>query len=431
MIRHSGLHRSIRRPISRAVTAPPVDDHCRRHSWRSLSLFSACETVAVRGRRALAELRTTLTGVDPGLVRLRLASIGTASMMLAAAVMAGVRALSGQPVTVELFAAVIAMISNLAVNEPDVPRLRVTTLLMLGPAAVSIVAGTLLAPHGVVEDKLSDLQRRRAQLNDTALLLADSVEQRGADHRGAVKGRDAGEGDGEAFTLDILDAELAAEGLAVATERLAQREAPLDAGSRRALLAGLQGLGAASATGTPPATVAALLGEARRSVSALAAETQGRRDRSQRAAFAVIRLADALEAARRADGAAPARDDPAARPPKDRTDGPGDSHTGEDAATTTDVDEPLGLALSTRQAIQVGIATSLAIVVGELVSPARWYWAVLTAFLIFAGTSSRGDVLSRGSQRIVGTIGGVLAGMGLAVLVSGHELVSLLVMLGC
>jgi hypothetical protein len=536
MIRYSGLHRSIRRPISRAVAAPPADDHCQQQSWRSLSLFSACETVAVRGRRALAELRTMLTGVDPGLVRLRLASIGTASMMLAAAVMAGVRALSGQPVTVELFAAVIAMISNLAVNEPDVPRLRVTTLLMLGPAAVSIVAGTLLAPHrvladvvfvvvtmvavyirrfgprgfalgmaafmpffltqflhvtvaqlpwlllaagtglgatlmlrgwafaerpertldrlirafrarlhalveavadllgaapGVVEDKLSDLQRRRAQLNDTALLLADSVEQRGADHRGAFEGRDAGEGDGEAFTLDILDAELAAEGLAVATERLAQREASLDAGSRRALLAGLQGLGAASATGTPPATVAALLGEARRSVSALAAETQGRRDRSQRAAFAVIRLADALEAARRADGAAPARDDPAARPPKDHPNGLGDSHTGEDAATTTDVDEPLGLALSTRQAIQVGIATSLAIVVGELVSPARWYWAVLTAFLIFAGTSSRGDVLSRGSQRIVGTIGGVLAGMGLAVLVSGHELVSLLVMFGC
>ena len=65
------------------------------------------------------------------------------------------------------------MISNLAVNEPDVPRLRVTTLLMLGPAAVSIVG---------------------AQLNDTALLLADSVEQRGADHRGAFEGRDAGEG---------------------------------------------------------------------------------------------------------------------------------------------------------------------------------------------------------------------------------------------
>ena len=103
--------------------------------------------------------------------------------------------------------------------------------------------------------------------------------------------------------------------------------------------------------------VAALLEQAQRSVSALAAETQGRRDRTQRVAFAVIRLAGALEAARRADGPAPAKEDSAA---------------------------PQGLALSTRQAIQVGIAASLAIVVGELVSPARWYWAVLTAFFVFA-----------------------------------------------
>jgi uncharacterized membrane protein YccC len=42
-------------------------------------------------------------------------------------------------------------------------------------------------------------------------------------------------------------------------------------------------------------------------------------------------------------------------------------------------------------------------VVGELVSPARWYWAVLTAFVVFAGTNSRGDVLSHGWQRLVGT----------------------------
>jgi Fusaric acid resistance protein-like len=474
-----------------------------------------------------------LTGVDPGLVRLRLAGIGTASMVLATAVMAGVRALSGQPVTVELFAAVIAMISNLAVSEPDVPRLRVTTLLMLGPAVVSTVAGTLLVSHrvpgdvvfvavtmvavyirrfgprgfalgmagfmpffltqflhvttaqlpwlllaaatgigatlllrgwafaeraertqdrlvrafrarlhtlveavvdlltavpGAVEDEVRDVGRRRARLNETGLLLADSVEQRGADHPGALEGRDARAGDGEAFTLSILDAELAAEGLAVATERLAQCDAPLDDGSRRALLAGLRGLGAASATGTPPAMVAGLLEEARRSVSALAAETQGRRDRTQRVAFAVIRLADALEAARRANGPAPASDDPAARLPGERPDG---GPVPMDQPGSPQVDQPPGLALSTRQAIQVGIATSLAIVVGELVSPARWYWAVLTAFLIFAGTSSRGDVLSRGSQRIVGTIGGVLAGMGLAVLVSGHELLSLLVMFSC
>lgn len=73
---------------------------------------------------ALAELRTMLSGADPGMVRLRLAGIGTASMMLAAAIGSGVRWLSGQPVTVVLVAAMLAMISNFAVNEPDLPRLR-------------------------------------------------------------------------------------------------------------------------------------------------------------------------------------------------------------------------------------------------------------------------------------------------------------------
>lgn len=362
-----------------------------------------------------------LTGLDPGLARLRLAGIGTVSMVLAAAVMSGVRALGGQPVTVVLFAAVLAMISNLAVNEPDVPAVRVTTLLLLGPALVSIVAGTLLASHrvvadvvfvavtmvavyirrfgargfalgtagfmpffltqflqvsvaqlpwllvaavigigstlllrgwafaerpertlerlvrafrarlhalveavadllaappGAVEDELRDLRRRRARLNDTALLLADSLEGRGAHHQDDSEGRH--DGDGEDSALGIVDAELAAERLAVATERLVQREAPVDDGSRRALLAGLDGLGAASATGTPPAMVPTLLHEAKRNVSALATETQGHRDRTQRVAFAVIRLADALGAARRADGPAPAKDDSAARPPTDR-----------------------------------------------------------------------------------------------------------------
>ena len=118
----------------------------------SFGWFSACQTGAVPAAQALTELRTTLTGLDPGLVRLRLAGIGTASMMCAAAVMSGVRWLSGQPVTVVLVAAILAMVSNLAVREPDVPRLRVTTLLMLGPALVSLAAETLLSSHRVVAD---------------------------------------------------------------------------------------------------------------------------------------------------------------------------------------------------------------------------------------------------------------------------------------
>ena len=508
---------------------------------------AAYETVVVRRRRALAELRTMLSGVDPGLVRLRLASIGTASMILAVAATSGVRWLSGQPVTVVLVAALLAMISNLSVNEPEVPRLRITTLLMLGPALVSLAAGTLLASHRVVadvvfvtvtmvavyirrfgargfalgmaafnaffltqflhvtlaqlpwllvaatlgigstlvlrgwafaerpqrtldrlvrafharvyalvhatadlltaqpqavEDQLHDVERCRARLNDTALLLADSLERGGADHQDDAASRDEGD-----RVLALLDVELAAERLAVATKQLVQHESPVDGSSRHALLAGLESLTAASATGAAPEMISTMLEEARRSVGALATETQGHSDRIQRVAFAVIRLADALETAQRAQGATPGKDHAAARPP-DGPDGGGapverpagldrpadsdtDQDTDQDTATGADADQPQGLALSTRQALQVGVATSLAIVVGELVSPARWYWAVLTAFVVFANTSSRGDVISLGWQRLVGTVGGVLAGMVLAVLVSGHELLALLVLFGC
>jgi uncharacterized membrane protein YgaE (UPF0421/DUF939 family) len=311
-------------------------------------------------------------------------------------------------------------------------------------ALVQAVADLLRSPRQTVEDALYDVGRRRARLNNTALLLGESLDRGAADHPDNSQGRDEDDGDRQELLLAVLDAELAAERLAVATERLVEHESPVDEGSQRALLAGLDGLGAASATGTPRAMVPTLLDEAKRSVSALGAETGRHSDRLQRVAFAVIRLADALGTVQRAAGLVPAKDHAVGRPlmgraddggiPPDRftaLDRPADSDADQDEAAGTDADAPQRLSLSTRHALQVGIATSLAIVVGELVSPARWYWAVLTAFIVFVNTSSRGDVLSRGWQRLVGTIGGVVAGMGLAVLVSGQELLALLVLFGC
>jgi uncharacterized membrane protein YccC len=66
------------------------------------------------------------------------------------------------------------------------------------------------------------------------------------------------------------------------------------------------------------------------------------------------------------------------------------------------------------------VATSAATILGELISPDRWYWAVLTAFLVFTGVSTRGEILTRAGHRIVGTIAGVVAGVLLATLV-GHN----------
>ncbi|AEA26220.1 hypothetical protein Psed_4057 [Pseudonocardia dioxanivorans CB1190] len=501
------------------------------------------------------EVRTTLTGVDPGLGRLRMAATATAAMVLAAAVMAGVRELTGQPVTVLLFAAVLAMVSNLSVNEPELPARRITTALMLLPAALAITAGTLLAParlladvvfvlvmaaavwvrrfgprgfalgmaafmpyfftqflqtgaaelpwlllaagvgiastlllrgwllaerpervldrlvrafrarvHAVVEavgdvlaaepgdvaDELAAVRRARVRLNDTALQVVDQLEH---------LDRDSPEpGD---LPLRVMDTELATERLAISTRRLMAEDPPPDRLVLRRLAAGVRGLGRATLTPTPTDRVPALLDGARRSVDAISADTEGGSERAQRVAFAVTRLADALSLAREAaghdpapDGARPAAPDPTAAPDRsdpdhtdpdhtdpdhtdpasgstDRTTGtPADGSAAEDDAPDAGDGRP-GLDLTTRQAVQVLVATSLAIVVGDLISPSRWYWAVIAAFVVFAGTASRGDVVNRGSQRVVGTIGGVAAGMGLAWLVGDHRLVALVLLFGC
>ncbi|MGJ0119543.1 FUSC family protein [Williamsia sp. MIQD14] len=86
---------------------------------------------------------------------------------------------------------------------------------------------------------------------------------------------------------------------------------------------------------------------------------------------------------------------------------------------------------STRTAIQVAIATSVATVLGELVSPNRWYWAVLSAFVVFTGTTTRGEILTRAGHRIVGTVGGVFAGVLLAAVVGNRAPVQLALIVVC
>ncbi|REE71497.1 putative membrane protein YccC [Rhodococcus wratislaviensis] len=86
---------------------------------------------------------------------------------------------------------------------------------------------------------------------------------------------------------------------------------------------------------------------------------------------------------------------------------------------------------STKAAIQVAVATSAATILGELISPDRWYWAVLTAFLVFTGASTRGEILSRAGHRVVGTIAGVLAGVVLSALVGNNQPLQLLLLVVC
>ncbi|MGA8546053.1 MAG: FUSC family protein, partial [Mycobacterium sp.] len=90
-----------------------------------------------------------------------------------------------------------------------------------------------------------------------------------------------------------------------------------------------------------------------------------------------------------------------------------------------------GLLPTTKQAIQVAVAASLAIVIGEAVSPSRWYWAVIAAFVIFAGTNTWNETVTKGWARLIGTALGVPAGMLVATVVSGNRTASLLLIFVC
>ncbi|MFF5019823.1 FUSC family protein [Streptomyces sp. NPDC001165] len=94
--------------------------------------------------------------------------------------------------------------------------------------------------------------------------------------------------------------------------------------------------------------------------------------------------------------------------------------------------EPTGLGRpTTRAAVQVAVGSALAIAGGELLSGQRWYWAVLTCWIVFLNTASTGEILVKGYRRLVGTVLGVVAGIGLAGLVGHHTWTAFALVLVC
>ncbi len=84
----------------------------------------------------------------------------------------------------------------------------------------------------------------------------------------------------------------------------------------------------------------------------------------------------------------------------------------------------------TRQTIQATVAAGLAIAAGYAISPQRWYWAVIAAFIMFARASTLGESLVRGWQRILGTAFGVLGGIVLAGVVGRHPIADFAILFG-
>jgi uncharacterized membrane protein YccC len=88
---------------------------------------------------------------------------------------------------------------------------------------------------------------------------------------------------------------------------------------------------------------------------------------------------------------------------------------------------PLWARGSGRKALQVAVAGAVAIAVGHLLSPHRWYWAAISAYIVFVNTGSRGATLRRAVERMLGTAAGIAGGLGAAYLLAGRSALELLV----
>ncbi|MFJ6606180.1 FUSC family protein [Streptomyces lydicus] len=105
---------------------------------------------------------------------------------------------------------------------------------------------------------------------------------------------------------------------------------------------------------------------------------------------------------------------------------------GKDEEDAEAEDERTGLQRpTTRAAFQVAVGSTLAIIGGEFLSSQRWYWAVLTCWVVFLNTSSTGEILVKGYRRLLGTVFGVIAGVALAGLVGNHTWTAFALVLVC
>jgi uncharacterized membrane protein YccC len=77
--------------------------------------------------------------------------------------------------------------------------------------------------------------------------------------------------------------------------------------------------------------------------------------------------------------------------------------------------------LAWRLATRVTLAAGLGMAGGMALSTQRWFWAVLTVYVVFLNTRSRGDTIYKGIQRLGGTLLGIVGGLVVATLLAQHE----------
>ncbi|MHA3700979.1 FUSC family protein [Jatrophihabitans sp. YIM 134969] len=80
----------------------------------------------------------------------------------------------------------------------------------------------------------------------------------------------------------------------------------------------------------------------------------------------------------------------------------------------------VGLSGPARAAIQVGVAATISVLVGGLLSDRRLYWALLATFLAFLATSNSGEQVRKALFRVGGTLVGIVLGAVIVHLIGGN-----------
>ncbi|WP_433860069.1 FUSC family protein [Streptomyces kronopolitis] len=294
-----------------------------------------------------------------------------------------------------------------------------------------------------LEKVLDDLRRHTARLHEAALMIQGLLEEGTRDEAAAglvqrrvaeaeiaaerlgmllLNARSAGRAD--TLTMHLPHAPVPATGTRIRTEDDAVRTLRRDLnalllliartapGERGTALAHVRNrlLGYRDEDNLPPASPAVQdvfrgLGEAARSVLGLRLALDGPQDESDDSP-ATTRSREEFDAEDLAIVVAEEAEEPA------------DDRTGLQRPTT-------------RAAFQVAVGSTLAMIGGEFLSSQRWYWAVLTCWVVFLNTASTGEILVKGYRRLVGTVLGVIAGVALAGLVGDHTWVAFALVLLC
>jgi uncharacterized membrane protein YccC len=314
---------------------------------------------------------------------------------------------------------------------PDRPQRVLRATVRALRARMAIVVDT--TAEAVRTGRFDERRRRRmrariARLNETVLMVQGQIDDE-ADPAALWPGVTP-----EQLAPWLFDAELAVEWVATAGRRAAELAPEIAADTRGELVGALTQL--ARAIRVPQRGGLELAAnQARRTLDRQPGPGPAE-DPAQaairRLCLAMINAATATAEVRAMVEGATEAAEGAVAPPSDGADGADEADKADGADEADEADGASGsLRPTTRQAIQVTIAASLAIVIGELVSPDRWYWAVIAAFVIFAGTNSWAETLNKGWQRLLGTALGVPCGVLVAVLFAGDRTASLVAIFVC